>query len=167
MLASFPSATVSCNVSPDSPWYPLRLPLHLPLRFPPLFLLHKSVLIKNRWLGEKYDGIRVCWHPDHQKLYHFSCYLFILSFSYLLLLFFFFVFLFFQFLILIIYARTGSELDVYDSVTDWFADDFLDGEVWYIPPILSFTIFHFSQLLIFPLIFLLCISPFLIFSINT
>jgi len=27
------------------------------------------VLIIRRWMGEKYDGIRVCWHPFLRSLY--------------------------------------------------------------------------------------------------
>lgn len=25
--------------------------------------------MKYRWVGEKYDGIRCCWHPERQILY--------------------------------------------------------------------------------------------------
>ena len=24
-----------------------------------------------RWLGEKYDGVRACWHPSNRKVYPF------------------------------------------------------------------------------------------------
>lgn len=42
MLASFPPQSLSAGISPLNPW----------------------------WMGEKYDGIRVCWNPEYQKLYH-------------------------------------------------------------------------------------------------
>lgn len=25
-----------------------------------------------RWIGEKYDGVRICWHPVHKKGYPHS-----------------------------------------------------------------------------------------------
>eukprot|EP00026_Physarum_polycephalum_P001348 Phypoly_transcript_01349.p1 GENE.Phypoly_transcript_01349~~Phypoly_transcript_01349.p1 ORF type:complete len:1107 (+),score=164.22 Phypoly_transcript_01349:191-3322(+) len=41
MLASFPSDRFNEEISPQNPW----------------------------WVGEKYDGIRVCWHPGLRHLY--------------------------------------------------------------------------------------------------
>ena len=36
-----------------------------------------TVNLFNRWIGEKYDGVRCCWHPHYRKVYHVTIYLFI------------------------------------------------------------------------------------------
>ena len=27
-----------------------------------------------RWIGEKYDGVRICWNPVRSKLYQICCF---------------------------------------------------------------------------------------------
>lgn len=56
MLASFPtSINFIDEMSVRNAWYWCLLIAG----FYPAF----------RWLGEKYDGVRLCWHPIQQKLY--------------------------------------------------------------------------------------------------
>ena len=33
------------------------------------FYMPQSSVIDNWWLGEKYDGVRVCWNPKSVNLY--------------------------------------------------------------------------------------------------
>lgn len=57
MYASFPlQAEEDIDFeSPDNQWYD--------------FNIHFQANINQRWLGEKYDGIRACWNISTQILY--------------------------------------------------------------------------------------------------
>lgn len=69
-----------------------------------------------RWIGEKYDGIRFCWHPGNQSLYHsFIIIIFINTTK--------------QFFYFIGYSRTGVVL-LPDLLSN-FSNLFMDGEIWY------------------------------------
>lgn len=87
MLASFPSAMLfSESISPSNAW----------------------------WMGEKYDGIRICWHADRNELY-----------------------LIWMFLLFCFdsnkYTRSGIELGLPDPLLDNLAElnSYFDGEIWY------------------------------------
>jgi hypothetical protein len=67
MIASFPADIISFanSVCFDNKWYILYFYLLIILIF----------IVFRRWVGEKYDGVRVCWHPTLQKPYpHFVIY---------------------------------------------------------------------------------------------
>ena len=73
MVASFPTdiITFANSVSVDNIWYVyIQLPYFFFLFFS-LFILFKFLTL-TRWMGEKYDGVRVCWHPNLHNPYLFS-----------------------------------------------------------------------------------------------
>lgn len=64
MLASFPS-TFQLDESRFASYYTWYIYYYLVLS-PYLFQL---IFLYSRWMGEKYDGVRCCWHPLDQQLY--------------------------------------------------------------------------------------------------
>lgn len=58
MLASFPADNrFHATVSPSNAWYRNKI---------------SAITMVNvcaRWMGEKYDGVRVCWNPNKHILY--------------------------------------------------------------------------------------------------
>jgi len=74
MLASFPTEAKS-DIPIHNNWYPL-LPALSPLPSPSISQSHLSSLslplhyLRNsRWMGEKYDGIRLCWNALKKTAY--------------------------------------------------------------------------------------------------
>eukprot|EP00026_Physarum_polycephalum_P004420 Phypoly_transcript_04439.p1 GENE.Phypoly_transcript_04439~~Phypoly_transcript_04439.p1 ORF type:complete len:682 (+),score=95.71 Phypoly_transcript_04439:71-2116(+) len=65
-----------CEIPLNPPFYSQKtnsyIPSHLPELMSPSFPAISQILNVNEsspwWLGEKYDGIRVCWNPDSQIL---------------------------------------------------------------------------------------------------
>ena len=66
MLASFPLSTNTfSDLFEDGFWYAT------------IFLQQNNIILINlinnlllyRWMGEKYDGVRACWHPGNMKFY--------------------------------------------------------------------------------------------------
>lgn len=86
MLASFPhpSMNFTSSIAPNNPW----------------------------WMGEKYDGVRCCWHPGNKLLYPYHTFGSLFQFIYAR------------------YTRAGLVL----RLPKFFkikSEVFFDGEIWY------------------------------------
>ncbi len=102
MLASFPPKKFFLNFDAKS-WYPHTL-----------LTISQHLIPYVRWIGEKYDGIRVCWVKTRKELYHY--YFFLYGFH-----------LINEFR----FSRTGVSLEFSPSFCTLFPNSDLEGESWF------------------------------------
>ena len=146
MLASFPSDRFNDDISPENSWYYfIQLQLFYIIASTLCISLFRFVsclfiyfYFNIRWIGEKYDGIRVCWHPELRHLYPFN-HLVPPSLPYSPLtspfvsrptllpsfLFFLFILTYWR------YARSGMEVPLPVRFRKFFSRAFMDCEIWY------------------------------------
>ena len=90
-------------------------------------------------MGEKYDGVRLCWNSLRRSAYQYSqlFYSFSSFFSFLFFSFLFFSLLFFSFLLQLNllneprYTRTARLIELPPVVTNELPSIYVDGEFWY------------------------------------
>ena len=91
---------------------------------PYLFLPTATTVLNDiRWISEKYDGLRACFHPVQKILYPFNSYVPLPIPTHCSSSFFFEH--------IHIYSRFGRKFDVPASFLSQFPSSFVDGEIWY------------------------------------
>ena len=81
-------------------------------------------------MGEKYDGVRVCWNSIREKLYPFVLF----GKLYYIYLYIYYYYYYCN-LILNKYSRGGNSIGIPDNyIPEFFYNIFLDGELWYEHP---------------------------------